>query len=166
MAIRNIRKNGDEILRKKSREVEKVDEKIKELVKDMLETMYKNNGVGLAAPQVGILKRVVVIDLYDNNGPIVLINPEIIKEKGEQEVEEGCLSFPNQYGRIVRPNKIKIEALSEKGKKIKLDGEGLLAQAIAHEIDHLDGILFVDKIIPGTLEYVTPDENKGGKTNA
>lgn len=160
MAIRLIRQADDEILRKKSREVEVVDEKIQEILNDMVETMHKYDGVGLAGPQIGILKRIIVIDLYDDKGPIKLINPKIIKESGTQEVEEGCLSFPNQYGRIVRPNKIKIEALSEKGKKIKLDGEGLLAQAIAHEIDHLDGILFVDKIIPGTLEYVTPDENK------
>lgn len=154
MAIRNIRKNGDEILRKKSRKVEKVDEKIKELVKDMLETMYKNNGVGLAAPQVGILKRVVVIDLYDNNGPIVLINPEIIKEKGEQEVEEGCLSFPNQFAKIIRPAEVTVKALDEDGKEIKIKAKELLAQAISHEVDHLEGILFVDKIIPGTLETV------------
>ena len=154
MAIRNIRKNGDEVLRKKSRAVEKVDEKIKELVKDMLETMYKNNGVGLAAPQVGILKRVVVIDLYDNNGPIVLINPEIIKEKGEQEVEEGCLSFPNQFAKIIRPAEVTVKALDEDGKEIKNKAKELLAQAISHEVDHLEGILFVDKIIPGTLETV------------
>ena len=155
MAIRIIRQADDEILRKKSREVEVVDEKIQEILNDMVETMHKYDGVGLAGPQIGILKRIIVIDLYDDKGPIKLINPKIIKESGTQEVEEGCLSFPNQYGRIVRPNKIKIEALSEKGKKIKLDGEGLLAQAIAHEIDHLDGILFVDKIIPGTLEVIT-----------
>lgn len=154
MAIRNIRKNGDEVLRKKSRTVEKVDEKIKELVQDMLETMYKNNGVGLAAPQVGILKRVVVIDLYDNNGPIVLINPEIIKEKGEQEVEEGCLSFPNQFAKIIRPAEVTVKALDEDGKEIKIKAKELLAQAISHEVDHLEGILFVDKIIPGTLETV------------
>ncbi len=154
MAIRNIRKNGDEVLRKKSRTVEKVDEKIKELVQDMLETMYKNNGVGLAAPQVGILKRVVVIDLYDNNGPIVLINPEIIKEKGEQEVEEGCLSFPNQFAKIIRPAEVTVKALDIDGKEIKIKAKELLAQAISHEVDHLEGILFVDKIIPGTLETV------------
>ena len=127
---------------------------IKELVKDMLETMYKNNGVGLAAPQVGILKRVVVIDLYDNNGPIVLINPEIIKEKGEQEVEEGCLSFPNQFAKIIRPAEVTVKALDEDGKEIKIKAKELLAQAISHEVDHLEGILFVDKIIPGTLETV------------
>ncbi len=154
MAIRNIRKNGDEVLRKKSRTVEKVDEKIKELVEDMIETMHKNNGVGLAAPQVGILKRVVVIDLYDDKGPIVLINPEIIKEKGEQEVEEGCLSFPNQFAKIIRPAEVTVKALDIDGKERKIKSKELLAQAISHEIDHLNGILFVDKIIPGTLETV------------
>ena len=154
MAIRNIRENGDEVLRKKSRTVEKVDEKIKELVQDMLETMYKNNGVGLAAPQVGILKRVVVIDLYDNNGPIVLINPEIIKEKGEQEVEEGCLSFPNQFAKIIRPAELTVKAFDIDGKEIKIKAKELLAQAISHEVDHLEGILFIDKIIPGTMETV------------
>lgn len=154
MAIRNIRENGDEVLRKKSRTVEVVDDKIKQLVEDMLETMYKFNGVGLAAPQVGILKRVVVIDLYDNKGPLVLINPEIIKEKGEQEVEEGCLSFPNQFAKIVRPAEVTVKALDIDGKEIKIKAKELLAQAISHEIDHLNGILFVDKIIPGTLETV------------
>ena len=103
MAIRNVRLDGDEILRKKCRPVENIDDKIKELVEDMIDTMHDQDGVGLAAPQVGILKRVVVIDLYDDHGPYVLINPEIIKEKGEQEVDEGCLSFPNQFAKIIRP---------------------------------------------------------------
>ncbi len=154
MAIREIRENGDEILRKKSREVETIDEKIKQLIEDMIETMHKYNGVGLAAPQVGILKRVVVIDLYDDNGPIKLINPRIVKTKGKQEVEEGCLSFPNQYAKMIRPEEIVAEALDENGKNIKIKAKGLLAQAICHEVEHLDGILFVDNMIPGTLEYV------------
>ena len=163
MAIRNIREDGDEILRKKSRKVEVIDEKIKTLVDDMLETMYKYNGVGLAAPQVGILKRVVVIDLYDNNGPIVLINPEIVKEKGEQEVEEGCLSFPNQFAKIVRPAEVTVKYQDIDGNEIKLKAKELLAQAISHEVDHLEGILFVDKIIPGTLEVVTSTEENNNK---
>lgn len=154
MAIREIRENGDEILRKKSKEVETIDEKIKQLIEDMIETMHKYNGVGLAAPQVGILKRVVVIDLYDDNGPIKLINPRIVKTKGKQEVEEGCLSFPNQYAKMIRPEEIVAEALDENGKNIKIKAKGLLAQAICHEVEHLDGILFVDNMIPGTLEYV------------
>ena len=159
MAIRQIREYGDEILRKKSREVDVVDDKIRELLDDMLETMHKYNGVGLAAPQVGILKRVVVIDLYDDNGPLKLVNPKIVKQKGKQEVEEGCLSFPNQYAKMIRPEEIVAEALNEKGKKIKIKAKGLLAQAICHEIDHLDGVLFIDNMLPGTLEYVEPKED-------
>ena len=159
MAIRQIREYGDEILRKKSREVDVVDDKIRELLDDMLETMHKYNGVGLAAPQVGILKRVVVIDLYDDNGPLKLVNPKIVKQKGKQEVEEGCLSFPNQYAKMIRPEEIVTEALNEKGEKIKIKAKGLLAQAICHEIDHLDGVLFIDNMLPGTLEYVEPKED-------
>ena len=116
--------------------------------------MYKYNGVGLAAPQVGVLKRVVVIDIDDGNGPYVLINPEIIKEKGEQEVEEGCLSFPNKFGKIIRPAEVTVKAWDIDGKEYKIKAKELLAQAISHEVDHLDGILFVDKVIPGTLEVV------------
>lgn len=160
MAIRSIREEGDEILRKQSREVEKVDDKIRELLDDMVETMHKYNGVGLAAVQVGILKRVIVIDLYDDKGPIKLINPVITKEKGEQEVEEGCLSFPNKYAKMIRPKEVTVEALDENGKKIKIQGKDLLAQALAHEIDHLNGIVFIDKMIPGTLEYVDPKKEK------
>lgn len=159
MAIRNIRGEGDEILKKKSREVEIVDDKIRELAQDMIETMHGQNGVGLAAVQVGILKRIIVIDLYDGNEPIILINPVILKQKGEQIVEEGCLSFPNKYARVVRPKEIEVEGLDENGKKIKIKGKDLLAQALAHEIDHLNGQVFVDIMLPGTLEYVTPDTN-------
>lgn len=159
MAIREVRLNGDEILRKTAREVPEVDDRIKELLQDMLETMHKYNGVGLAGPQVGILKRVIVIDLYDGNKPLLLVNPKIIKTKGTQEVEEGCLSFPSQYGKIIRPKEVIVEALNEEGKKVKIVGKDLLAQALAHEIDHLNGVLFVDNVIPGTLEYIEP-ENK------
>ena len=154
MAIRNVRLENDEILRKKSRTVEVIDDKIKELVDDMIETMHAHDGVGLAAPQVGILKRVVVIDLYDDKGPYVLINPEIIKQKGEQEVEEGCLSFPNEFAKVVRPAEVWAEYLDINGKKNKVKAKELFAQAIAHEVDHLNGEVFIDKIIPGTLEYV------------
>lgn len=159
MAIRKVIEVGDEILRKKAKEVDIVDDKIRDLIEDMVETMHKYNGVGLAAPQVGILKRIVVIDLYDDKGPIKLVNPIIVKQKGEQEVEEGCLSFPNQYAKIKRPMEVKVKALNENGDEIKISAKGLLAQALAHEIDHLDGILFVDKIIPGTLEYIKPEQN-------
>ena len=154
MAIREIRLSGDEILRKTAREVEEVDDRIKELLQDMLETMHKYNGVGLAGPQVGILKRVIVIDLYDGNKPLLLVNPKIVKAKGEQEVEEGCLSFPNEYAKMIRPKEVVVEALNEEGKKVKIVGKDLLAQALSHEIDHLNGVLFVDNMIPGTLEYV------------
>ena len=154
MAIRNLRLEGDEILSKKSREVEVIDEKIQQLIDDMIETMHKYNGVGLAAVQVGILKRIVVIDLYDDKGPIVLINPVIIKTKGEQEVEEGCLSFPNQFAKIVRPAEVIAEYTDREGKRMRVKAKELLAQAISHEIDHLNGEVFIDKIIPGTLEII------------
>jgi len=158
MAIRNIRLEKDEILKKKSREVEVIDDKIQTLIDDMLETMYKHNGVGLAAVQVGVLKRIVVIDIEDGNGPIVLINPKITSTKGEQEVDEGCLSFPNQYAKVVRPKEVTAEALDRSGKKIVIKAKELLAQAICHELDHLDGITFVDQMIPGTLERVEPEK--------
>ena len=160
MAIREIRLSNDEILRKTSREVETVDDRIKELLDDMVETMPKYNGVGLAGPQVGVLKRVIVIDLYDGEEPLKLVNPKIIKTKGEQEVEEGCLSFPNEYAKMIRPKEVVVEALNEEGKKVKIVGKDLLAQALAHEIDHLNGVLFIDNMIPGTLEYISPEDNK------
>ena len=160
MAIRQIRLNGNEILRKKAREVDTVDDKIRELLHDMLETMHKYNGVGLAGPQVGILKRVIVIDLYDGEEPLLLVNPKIIKSKGKQEVDEGCLSFPNEYAKIIRPKEVVVEALNENGEKVKIVAKDLLAQALSHEIDHLDGILFVDNMIPGTLQYVEPEDNE------
>lgn len=160
MAVRNVREDGDEILRKKSREVEVVDDKIRELLDDMIDTMHKYNGVGLSAVQVGILKRVVVIDLYDDRGPIKMINPVIVKTKGEQEVEEGCLSFPNKYAKLIRPMEVVAEALDENGEKIKIKAKGLLAQAICHELDHLDGVLFIDHMLPGTLEYVEPQKGE------
>ena len=158
MAIREIRLNGDEILRKKAREVEKVDDRIKELLQDMVETMHEYNGVGLAAPQVGILKRVIVIDLYDGNEPLKLVNPKILKEKGKQKVDEGCLSFANQFAKMIRPKEVTVEALNENGEQIRIEAVDLLAQALVHEIEHLNGILFVDNMIPGTLQYVDPEE--------
>ena len=158
MAIRNLRYEKDEILKKKSREVDTIDEKIQILIDDMIETMYKYNGVGLSAVQVGILKRVVVIDIEDGTGVKVLINPKITKTKGEQEVEEGCLSFPNQYAKMIIPKEVTVEALDRNGKKITIKAKDLLAQAIAHECDHLDGIVFIDKMIPGTLEHVEPEK--------
>ncbi|WP_251860347.1 peptide deformylase [Clostridium sp. Marseille-Q2269] len=145
MAIRNIREYGDELLRKKSRKIEKIDDRILTLLEDMAETMYNAQGVGLAGPQVGILKRIVVIDTGD--GLIKLINPEIIETEGSDTDTEGCLSVPGKQGEVERPYKVKVKALNEKGEEIVLEGEGLLARAFCHEIDHLDGILFVDKVI-------------------
>lgn len=159
MAIRELRYNGDEILRKKSREVEVVDDRIREILNDMDETMHADNGVGLAAVQVGILKRLVVIDIeYDGSPSLKLVNPVIVKAKGEQEVEEGCLSFPNQFAKVIRPKEVTVKALDENGKAITVKGKDLLAQALCHEIDHLDGKLFVDIMEEGTLEYI--DTNK------
>lgn len=146
MAIRNIRTDGDEVLRKISKEVDKIDGRILTLIKDMADTMYKTgNGVGLAAPQVGILKRVVVIDVGE--GLVVLINPRIVEESGEQVAFEGCLSVPGVTGEVKRPAVVKVEALNANGEKITIEGQGLLARAFCHEIDHLNGILFKDKAI-------------------
>ncbi len=161
MALRIIRLEGDEILRKKSRPVEKIDDKVRELVKDMIETMHKYDGVGLAAVQVGILKQILVIDTYEEGSPVyVLINPEIVKTKGLREVEEGCLSFPNKFAKVKRPEEVVARALDENGKKIEIKAKGLLAQAICHEVDHLNGEVFIDKMIPGTLEIVNPEEKQ------
>lgn len=145
MALRKIRQYYDEILRKKAKEVNKVDESTKELIEDMLETMYNAEGVGLAAPQVGILKRVIVIDVGE--GPIVLINPKIIDSKGECMMKEGCLSIPGITGEVIRPEIVTAEALDLNEEKVVIEGEGLLARALLHEIDHLDGVLFTDKAL-------------------
>lgn len=159
MAIREIRLSGDEILKKKSREVDIVDDRIREILNDMDETMHQANGVGLSAVQVGILKRLVVIDVeYDGSPSIKLVNPVIVKQKGKQEVEEGCLSFPNQFAKVIRPKEVTVKALDENGKPITIKGKDLLAQCLCHELDHLDGILFVEKMEEGTLEYID-DEN-------
>ena len=130
---------------------------MKRLIDDMIETMHNYNGVGLAAVQVGTLKKVIVIDVEDGD-IYVIINPKILKTKGEKECEEGCLSFPNQFGKVIRPTEVLVEFYNRKGKKIKLKAKDLLAQAICHECDHLEGILFVDQVLPGTLEYVTPED--------
>ena len=158
MAIRTIRTEGDEILRKKSKKVEVIDEKITELIQDMIETLHKYDGVGLAAVQVGILKQILIIQEAEDAPILVIINPEIVSQSGTQVVEEGCLSFPNKFAKIERPEKIKVRALNEKGKKIEITGKGLLAQALIHEIDHLNGEVFIDKIIPGTLEIIKPEK--------
>lgn len=147
MAIRTIRIYGDDILRKKSRVVDEINPRISLLIKDMKETMYHSNGVGLAAPQVGILKRIAVIDIGD--GPMVIINPEIVEMQGSHLANEGCLSIPGSQKSVERPEKVTVKAMNEDGEKIVIEGEGLLARALCHEIDHLDGILFIDKAIEG-----------------
>lgn len=146
MAKRNIRKIGDDLLRKKSRNVDEINERVLTLIKDMIETMYDADGVGLAAPQVGILKRIFVIDIYDGNGPRAFINPEILERSGSKIDVEGCLSVPGEQGEVERPEKVKVKALDEKGIEFILEVEDLLARAICHENDHLDGILFVDHV--------------------
>lgn len=148
MAIRKIREDGDDILRKNCKVVDKMTPRIATLIDDMFDTMYEANGVGLAAPQVGILKRIVVIDVCDDN-PLCLINPEIISADGEQIGEEGCLSLPGLVGTVKRPNHVVCKALNENMEEIVVEGNELLARAICHELDHLDGVLYKDKVEDG-----------------
>lgn len=145
MAIRHIRKVGDEVLRKKAKPVDKIDSHILTLLKDMTDTMYLRDGVGLAANQIGILRRLIVIDVGE--GLIEMINPEIINEEGEQIGPEGCLSVPNVIGEVKRPQKVKVKFQNRHGKEVILEGEDLFARAVCHEIDHLNGILFIDKAL-------------------
>lgn len=154
MAIRNVRQAGDPILNKKCRQVEEMTPKIKELIQDMFDTMYDLMGVGLAAPQVGVLKRIVVIDVGDD--PWVLINPVIVEKSGEQTGDEGCLSLPGKSGTVTRPNEATVQALDENMEPFTLTGSELLARAICHECDHLDGILYTE-LIEGELHDVTLD---------
>ena len=155
MALRTIRVQGDSVLTKKSRTVDKMTPRIGELITDMLDTMYDSMGVGLAAPQVGILKRIVVIDVGE--GPIVLINPEILETSGEQTGDEGCLSVPGMAGQVTRPNYVKVKALDVNMNEQIYEGEGLLARAFCHEIDHLDGKMYTE-LVEGELHKVTYDE--------
>lgn len=144
MAIRNIREIGEPVLNKTCKEVTEMTPRTKELIEDMLETMYEANGVGLAAPQVGILKRIVVIDVT-GEAPYILINPRIVETSGEQTGQEGCLSVPGKSGQVTRPNYVKAVALDINMKPFELEGTELLARAICHELDHLDGHLYVEK---------------------
>jgi peptide deformylase len=146
MALREIRKIGDEVLRKKSRNVDKIDERIKLLLEDMVETMQHANGVGLAAVQVGVLKRIIVVDIGDEKGIIKLINPRIVESEGEQITSEGCLSVPEVTEDVRRPNRVIVTGLNENSEEVTYEGTELFAKAICHEIDHLDGILFIDRI--------------------
>ena len=154
MALRTIRVEGDPVLTKKSRPVEEMTPKISELITDLLDTMYDAMGVGLAAPQVGILKRIVVIDVGE--GPIVLINPEILETSGEQTGDEGCLSVPGMAGQVTRPNYVKVKALDVNMEEVIYEGEELLARAFCHEIDHLDGKMYTE-LVEGELHKVTYD---------
>jgi peptide deformylase len=154
MAIRTIRRDEDEILRKISKKVEVIDERIWTLLDDMRDTMYAAEGVGLAAPQVGVLRRIAIVDVGE--GLIELINPVIVFEGGEQVDEEGCLSLPGKAGCVRRPQKVIVRALDRKGNTFEIAGTDLLARAFCHEIDHLNGVLFTDKIIPGAK----PDKNE------
>lgn len=152
MALREIRTDEDPILRKKSKEVTEINHRIKVLLEDMEETMIEANGVGLAAPQIGVLRRVVTIDVGE--GVIKIINPEILEVKGEVVDIEGCLSIPGKSGTVERPEWVKLKYLNENGEEMIIEGTDLLARAICHEVDHLNGILYTDKVI----EYCTPDE--------
>lgn len=155
MATREIRKKGDEILRKKCKPVKEINARTIELIDDMIERMYNADGVGLAAPQVGILKRICVIDVGE--GPVVLINPEKVEESKEQiQAVEGCLSIPGVYGEVKRPERVVVKALNRDGEYFTIEGTGMLARALCHEIDHLDGILFEDKVI----RYVDVDNEE------
>ncbi len=157
MAIRNVRELGDEVLRKKSREVTEMTPRIRELIDDMFETMYERDGVGLAAPQVGILKRIVVIDTEGE--PLLLINPRILETRDSQTGSEGCLSVPGKAGTVTRPNYVRAEAYDENLERFEIEGTELLARAICHELDHLEGIMYVDKV-EGELYDVTNDEDE------
>lgn len=145
MALREIRTGDDGILRKKSREVKEVTERIRMILDDMAETMYHAEGGGLAACQVGILKRLVVVDMGE--GLIKLINPEFVSQEGEQVVEEGCLSFPDVWGKVKRPERVVVRALDENGNEVTIEGTGPMAKCLCHELDHLDGIVFTEKLM-------------------
>ena len=153
MAIRKIVTAGDDVLTKKCRTVEKIDERVITLLDDMIDTLYESGGVGLAAPQVGVLKRIVVIDLDDGEGLIELINPEIISQEGEQTDSEGCLSYPGRYGMVTRPNKVTVRAMDRNGDEYEYTGEGLLARAFCHELDHLEGKMFMNLV----TEWIEPE---------
>jgi peptide deformylase len=158
MALRKIRTLGDSVLEKVAKPVTEVNDKIKELVYDMLDTMYSASGVGLAAPQIGVLKRIAVIDVSpEGNQPIVLINPEIIATSGSQTGDEGCLSVPGKAGTVTRPNEVTVRAYNLKMQQYELTGTELLARALCHEIDHLDGIVYVEKV-EGELHQVAMEE--------
>ena len=155
MALRTIRVQGDPVLEKICKPVKELTPRTKELIEDMLDTMYEANGVGLAAPQVGILKRIVVIDVGE--GPVVMVNPVILETSGEQTGDEGCLSVPGKAGQVTRPNHVKARFMGEDMNEYEIEGEELLARCICHELDHLDGHLYVEKV-EGALHDVTYED--------
>ena len=158
MATRTIRVMGDEILTKTCKEVKQITPRIKQLIEDMLETMYEARGVGLAAPQVGVLRRIVVIDVgTEEPDPIIMVNPVILESSGEQTDEEGCLSLPGKCGKVTRPNYVKARAFDENMNEYEIEGEGLLARCICHELDHLDGHMYVEKV-EGEIHDVEMEE--------
>lgn len=158
MAIRNIRISTDEFLRKKSKPVKEITDNVKTLLDDMAQTMYDANGVGLAAPQIGVLKRIVVIDI---DGELIeLINPEIIEKVGVQINNEGCLSVPGMTGQVERPEYVKVKALNRNGEEVVYEAENMKAVCFCHEIDHLDGILYIDKVIEGTFKEIETDDDE------
>lgn len=164
MAIRQVREAGDSILTKKCRKVEKLSPKYKELIKDMFDTMYEAGGVGLAAPQVGVLRQIVVIDTgMEERDPHVLINPVITYTEGEQTGSEGCLSLPGRFGTVTRPMKVKVEALDENMEPYVLEGEELLARAICHECDHLEGHMFMELVEGELYEPAEPEDEEAGE---
>ncbi|MCD8148283.1 MAG: peptide deformylase [Clostridiales bacterium] len=155
MALRTIRMLGDEILTKKCREVKDMTPRMRQLIDDMLETMYEANGVGLAAPQVGVLRRIVVIDIGE--GPLIMVNPVILETDGEQTGDEGCLSLPGKAGQVTRPNYVKARFFDEEMEEYEIEAEELLARAICHELDHLDGHMYVEKV-EGEIHDVVYEE--------
>ncbi len=159
MAIRNIRVDGDDILRKTSKPIKEMTERLETLIDDMFETMYENNGVGLAAPQVGVLKRLIVIDVGEDQ-PMSLINPEIVEADGEQIGDEGCLSLPGLVGEVARPDHVIVKALDRNMQEITVEGTGLLARCLCHEIDHLDGVLYKDLVIDGLHRTDMPEDEE------
>lgn len=157
MALRKIRELGDECLRATCKEVTEITPRIEELIEDLIDTMYEADGVGLAAPQVGVRKRIAVVDVGD--GPIVLINPEVVYTEGEQTGMEGCLSVPGKAGQVTRPMKVRVKTQDENMEWVEIEGEELLARAMLHEMDHLDGVMYVDKVEGELQDTVNPDED-------
>ncbi|AYF53322.1 Peptide deformylase 1 [Clostridium haemolyticum] len=159
MAIKNIVTVENKLLRRKSKRIDRIDDEVLELIQDLKDTLYSGDGVGLAAPQIGILKRAFIIDLRDGNGPLILLNPKILKKIGKYEDGEGCLSYPGYEGIVVRPRKVVVSGMNEKGENVQYEATGLMARAICHETDHLDGILYMD-LAKKMYKIPTQDEQK------